>query len=237
MEISAVKKVTLVEQIMEQIASNIISGELKPGEKLPNERELAERFQVTRSRIREALRALSLIGMIIIKPGGGSFVADRKVEVPADTVIWMYHNELHNIDDIYEARKLIETAVYLSFFDNRNQETLKNMANQIANIKKAAQDNIDSEEFLKLLNELDLYVGNYCGNSIYSKLMQTIVLLRKESALKVLQLSNSKKMAAENRFKIYAAIKSNNKKELEVRLEEFFASSVQNLYLEKPIEN
>ena len=53
MECEPLKKVTLTEQIMEQIAGMITSGQLKPGDKLPNERDLAELFGVTRSRIRE----------------------------------------------------------------------------------------------------------------------------------------------------------------------------------------
>ena len=78
MGIKPIKKVTLTEQIMQQIASQIISGQLKPGEKLPTERAFAEMFEVNRGRIREALRALSLIGLVNIKPGEGSFVSSNK---------------------------------------------------------------------------------------------------------------------------------------------------------------
>lgn len=80
MEITPVKKVTITEQIMEQLATQIIDGKLAAGEQLPTERELAVVFNVTRSRVREALRALSLIGMIVIKPGEGTFVSDNKVQ-------------------------------------------------------------------------------------------------------------------------------------------------------------
>lgn len=51
MEVKPVKKETLTEQIMNQLAEQITSGELKPGERLPDERSLAEMFGVTRSRI------------------------------------------------------------------------------------------------------------------------------------------------------------------------------------------
>src|SRR4051794_16076813 len=95
--IKAIKKMTITEQIMEQIAGLIRSGELIPGEQLPNERVLAEQFGVTRGRVREALRALSLIGLITIKAGEGSFVNKQEMPIPPETIVWMFHNELHNL--------------------------------------------------------------------------------------------------------------------------------------------
>ena len=77
MEYEPLKKVTLTEQVMERLAGMITSGQLKPGDKLPNERDLAELFGVTRSRVREALRALSLVGMLTIKPGTGALSARK----------------------------------------------------------------------------------------------------------------------------------------------------------------
>ncbi|WJH33144.1 GntR family transcriptional regulator [Paenibacillus sp. CC-CFT747] len=58
-QIKSVKRITVTEQIMEQIVQLIRSGELQAGQQLPNERDLAEQFGVTRGRVREALRALS----------------------------------------------------------------------------------------------------------------------------------------------------------------------------------
>ncbi|WP_258171275.1 FadR/GntR family transcriptional regulator [Paenibacillus sp. R14(2021)] len=56
----AVRKITVTEQIMEQIAELITSGQLQPGEQLPTERDLAVQLGVTRGRVREALRATRL---------------------------------------------------------------------------------------------------------------------------------------------------------------------------------
>ena len=109
MDYEPLKKVTLTEQVMERLAGMITSGQLKPGDKLPNERDLAELFGVTRSRVREALRALSLVGMLTIKPGDGSFVSEEGAKIPEETVMWMYYQEMHRHDEIYAARNLIET--------------------------------------------------------------------------------------------------------------------------------
>jgi len=60
------KKLTSTEIVIQEIAETILSGELKPGDKLLTERELAEKYQVTRSCVREAIRSLSLIFVPVV---------------------------------------------------------------------------------------------------------------------------------------------------------------------------
>jgi DNA-binding FadR family transcriptional regulator len=230
MEVNALKKSTLSEQIMEQIASKIVSGELSAGEKLPTERDFAAMFNVTRNRVREALRALSLIGMIVIKPGGGSFVANSDSSIPSETVSWMYHKELENVDDIYDARKLIESEVYLSFFDNLDNNKLDECKNLFSKISSVKVRKISAEEFLQLLTDMDLYIGSNCGNGVYTKLMQTIILLRKDSAIKILNVPGSMKSAIKSREKIVQAMENGDREELVIRLEEFYRDSLENLH-------
>jgi DNA-binding FadR family transcriptional regulator len=70
----------LYERIVERIAGEIRMGLLKPGERLPSERDLARRLEVGRSSVREAIGALQLHGVIETRPGSGSFVAADAVE-------------------------------------------------------------------------------------------------------------------------------------------------------------
>lgn len=230
MEVTALNKSTLSEQIMEQIASQIVSGELKAGEKLPTERAFATMFGVTRNRVREALRALSLIGMIVIKPGGGSFVAQGDEGIPRDTVTWMYHRQLQNVDDIYAARKLIETEVYITLYENKTDEIIENIEKYFSVIKNANLKKISGDEFLGLLSDMDLYIGSVCGNGVYDKLMQTMILLRKESAEKILNVPGSKKSAVQSRGKIVEALKNGTLDDVKQSLEAFYKDSLKNLH-------
>ena len=66
----------LYEQLAERIRQNILSGALKPGDKLPTERILAEDYGVSRTVVREAVKALKQEGLIEIKAGLGTFVVD-----------------------------------------------------------------------------------------------------------------------------------------------------------------
>jgi len=67
----AVRTSRLYEQIVEQIEDSILKGALKPGDQLPAERELAVRFGVSRTAVREAIKALHEKGLVEAYSGGG----------------------------------------------------------------------------------------------------------------------------------------------------------------------
>jgi DNA-binding FadR family transcriptional regulator len=225
-EVKAVQKISLPEQIMEQIASQITGGRLRPGERLPSERDLAQRFQVTRNCIREALRALSLLGLVTIKPGGGNFVALQDQQLPRDTIIWMYRQDVHNFDEIYDARRLIETEVYMTFFSNRTEDVLSVMRQRIDALEDLCAPEVGAEIYVDALDAIDLLVGEHCGHRIYCKLMQTIVTLRREYALKSSNVMEARKKSAGDRKKIMNAFLSGDESKVKKSLDNFFKQAL-----------
>lgn len=229
MEVKPVKKETLTEQIMNQLAEQITSGELKPGERLPDERSLAEMFGVTRSRIREALRALSLIGLIDIRPGGGSFVSEQSAQIPRETILWSYHREISDYENLYDARKLIEGTVYLTCFDRRNDEIVDALQDYADQLFSLDTNDVSAERFCALIDEIDAYVGAHCGNGIYDKLMQTMIVLRHESALQTLSTPATKESAVLWRVKVLKSFAQDDRSRLASNIDGFFANSISQL--------
>lgn len=224
LDIKAVKKVTVTEQIMEQIASIITSGQLKPGDQLPNERDLAEQFQVTRGRVREALRALSLVGLLTIKAGEGSFVNEQQAPLTPETITWMFYSEINNLDEVYAARKLIESEVYLTAASKATQAEQDHLV-QILDALVQAKNQQNPAEFLDLLDQFDIYMGEICGNRIYAKLMQTVVHLRRETSLKLLKVPGAIESSMEIRLALMHAIQSKDKKLVKDSVHAFFEKS------------
>lgn len=97
------------EKVAHSIQREILLGNLQPGEKLPNETELAKQFNVGRSAVREALKVLELTGLLYVKRGynGGTFVRPPD---PDDSFATPAHMSLANTgwEQLMEARKLIE---------------------------------------------------------------------------------------------------------------------------------
>jgi GntR family transcriptional regulator, transcriptional repressor for pyruvate dehydrogenase complex len=80
MSIAPIKSTRIYQEIVRQVKTMIAEGRLKSGDQLPPERDLAEKFVVSRTSVREALRALESLGLVQIRPGEGTFVREVSVE-------------------------------------------------------------------------------------------------------------------------------------------------------------
>lgn len=103
MQIKAVKVRRLYLEVAKQLKQAILAGELKPGDRLPPERDLAQRFEVSRPTIREAMIALEIDGQIEVRRGTGSFVCGSSPARPLEIV-----DEGPGPFEILEARRVIE---------------------------------------------------------------------------------------------------------------------------------
>ena len=92
MEFTAVQPTSVTDAIVEQIEGLILNGVLKPGERLPAERELAQRLQVSRPSLREAILKLEGKGLLVGRRGGGSFVADVVAPTITEPLVHLLKN-------------------------------------------------------------------------------------------------------------------------------------------------
>jgi GntR family transcriptional repressor for pyruvate dehydrogenase complex len=106
-----IRRSRVYEHIVEQIQALIADGKLKAGDQLPPERVLAETFKVSRTSVREALRALELSGFIEGRQGGGTFVrapSANDLIQPLASALLIGKRELL---DVLEVREMIEPAL------------------------------------------------------------------------------------------------------------------------------
>lgn len=106
-----VKKARLYEDIVRQLTKLINSGALKPGDRLPTERALAAELNVSRTAIREALRALEVMGFIESKVGEGTFVRAITMENVISPFSSLLRQDERLIDELFEVRILLETEI------------------------------------------------------------------------------------------------------------------------------
>jgi len=111
MEIAPIKSTRIYEEIVRQIKGMIAEGRLKSGDQLPPERDLAEKFLVSRTSVREALRALESVGLIEIRPGEGTFVREVSVEALIEPLALVLLSQRALTEELFEARRLLEPAI------------------------------------------------------------------------------------------------------------------------------
>lgn len=111
MDIAPIKSTRIYQEIVRQVKTMISEGRLKSGDQLPPERELAEKFVVSRTSVREALRALESLGLVEIRPGEGTFVREVSVETLIEPLALVMVSQREALAELFEARRLIEPAL------------------------------------------------------------------------------------------------------------------------------
>lgn len=112
-DFAPIKRKRLSDEVSAQIQVRIASGELRSGDKLPPERELAESFGVSRGAVREALRTLERTGLIALQAGarGGAFIGQGNPALIGDSFRNLYQLGSVSLDELTEARQWLETTV------------------------------------------------------------------------------------------------------------------------------
>lgn len=173
MDFSNKKLLTIPEQIAQYLKQSIIEGQLKPGEKLPSEQELANQFRVSRPTVRDALKILASSKLIVSKPGvkGGHFVA----EVNIDTIVSDFSDFILtslglrglSIIEIAEIRKTLEVrAAYLAAL-RRSDEDLQQM-------KKVLDSFLDHHTKGKIYDK-DFEFHRYVAKASYNRMVIIVV--------------------------------------------------------------
>jgi GntR family transcriptional repressor for pyruvate dehydrogenase complex len=173
MEFTPVKTRRLYEDIVEQIKQFITGGELKPGDKLLAEREMAERLQVSRVSVREAIKALEMLGFVDIRPGDGTFVRDTNTDDIIRPLAMFLAVERNSLLDMFEVRRIFETATSGLAADRADGEEMENIRTLLEKMKQGInlQDSEKGEEFDTAFHYA---VAEATHNSLLIKLFRTV---------------------------------------------------------------
>ena len=157
--------------IITQIRNSILTGEMKPGDRLASEKELVEQFCVSKASMREALRVLEVLGLVEVKKGvgGGTFVS----EVDTNTTILSMINFLHfnpfTVKDITMVRYFIEPPVAHDAAIRRTDKDIENLRLIIENYNPKMNEEKGVKGF-----EFHSYLARIAGNPILTLLIDFV---------------------------------------------------------------
>lgn len=127
MELQPIKTRKIYEEIVEQIRKLVTSGELKPGDRLPSERDLAEHLQVSRASVREALSALQMLGLLDARSGEGTYIREVNIESLVAPLAWALYMEKDTVFELLEVRKIFEVQAVALAAERANSEDCQEM--------------------------------------------------------------------------------------------------------------
>lgn len=178
-KLNIVKKQNTYEIIVEQIEELILSGELKPGEKLPGERVLSTKLGSSRTSVRLAIKLLEFMNLLEVRPGSGVYVVPKDILEKA-TINNKIQNLIvqHPLMDLIEARKCFEPFMAALAAENSTAEEIAEMENNLESMEKRIEK---GEEIIKqavtfheliykaskniILNQIGLIIHNLSDES------------------------------------------------------------------------
>ncbi len=164
--------------VMEYIIRQIETGEWKPGEKLMPERELAEQLGISRVPLREAIRALGAMGILRVVQGGGTYVESYRPERLARTI--QAYSVLNKtlMEEVFEARIVLESQVAGLAAENRTEADLKVIAEAVEAhaelIEAWTEGNVSTDQVMEADNRLHKAVALAAHNSFLAQMVETI---------------------------------------------------------------
>jgi GntR family transcriptional repressor for pyruvate dehydrogenase complex len=127
MDLAPIKSTRIYEEIVRQVKAMIAEGRLKGGDRLPPERDLAEKFVVSRTSVREALRALESLGLVEIRPGEGTFVREASIDALVEPLARLMASQREATGELFEARRLLEPSLAALAASRATPEELQEM--------------------------------------------------------------------------------------------------------------
>ena len=202
-----IQKSSISDDIVQQIMQQISAGNLVPGQRLPSERELCKRFDAGRSSLREALRCLSIMGVLTARVGEGTSVATDGGKFLETVMQWRFITEKYDIKNLMELRIALEGFSAACGAERATDEDIASLQELISRMEESVKD---PKRFGVFDLNFHLAIARASKNQVLFDLVSVIrgQLARALSA--VLVLPYARPRSIEEHTAILAAIKRRN---------------------------
>lgn len=213
------------EFIVAQIKEMIISGDLKVGQRLPTENELAKRFGVSRTSVREALKALDVIGVCESRQGGGSFIVNKVQKRTTNNLSLLFAMNNGKIDDLIQLRRCIETESVRNIIETGDEKTVAKLGEIIDKYNSCSTE----KEREKYDTQFHSKIIESSGNIMFTFLLNALSFLYDQNISLVAQVISKgaypEDLLIREHNELYEAIKNRDMELARKALDEHFTFS------------
>ncbi len=205
-------EVHLTTQVVNHIRTLIENGSLRAGDKIPPEREFAKDLKISRASLRAGIGYLAAMGVLNVRHGVGTFVADGPPVVSKSSLSLM--GVLHGFKpwQLFEARLILEGSLAALAAERGKEEHHSALAEEVAEMYATVSD---PHEYLIHDVRFHRTIAEASGNPILASLMETVTGTLYDERRKTVERSRDLKQSAEMHREIYRAIRA--KKAVEAR--------------------
>jgi DNA-binding FadR family transcriptional regulator len=174
------KKQSIAEFVSEKIIEMIRTKQLKPGDKLPPERELSAQLGISRPSLREALRALSIMNVIEIRQGDGIYITSLNPEELVQHLEFVFSLDNSSVIDLFEARMIIEPAIAKIAALKASDEDISYLK-ELGALSRKQTGHLD--KFLEIDLKIHTKIVEIANNPFLSRINSSLTFLTRASRL------------------------------------------------------
>ena len=199
-----VRKTKVYHEIVDQIRGLIAAGRIKPGDRLPPERELAELFKASRNSVRDAIRVLEQMGLIESRQGDGTYVRSVSAEELAEPLALMLLQSRTQMRELWEVRRVLEPALAEFAAARITDEEL----DELETILEVQRRKVETG-FLALEEDTAFHYGiaEAARNTVMLRAVDTLVDLLRQSRERSLQQHDRPAYSLAGHRRILAALR------------------------------
>lgn len=176
----------LYEQIVEQIEQSVQKGDLKPGDQLPAERELAEQFGVSRTAVREAVKALREKGLVEAYPGKGTFITNGSSNPMRQSLDRMMRSaQVDATSSLVEVREILEPEIAALAAVRATEENLNSLREAVAVMDAAKRD---PDAYIEADLDFHLELAEAAANPLILSLIDSIIGVLREQRMRIFEV-------------------------------------------------
>jgi GntR family transcriptional repressor for pyruvate dehydrogenase complex len=198
-------RVTISTEITRKLLDFLLAGHLHPGDRIPSERQLAASLGVGRSVVREALKSLTLLGLVEVRQGDGTYMKKADSDLLPRVIEWGMLLGEKRIDDLIEAREHLEVIVAGLAAERRDEAALTDLRQHLQDMKSAIGN---ADRFVAADVAFHLKVAEASGNGILYNVMSGIRTLLQVWIKRVMQAATDFRPSYEEHVPIMAAIEA-----------------------------
>jgi GntR family transcriptional repressor for pyruvate dehydrogenase complex len=212
----------LTMQVVNHIRAMIEDGTLRPGEKIPPEREFAQKLKISRASLRTGIGYMAAMGIMKVRHGVGTFITEGPPEIGKSSLGLL--GALHGFKSwqMFEARLLLESKMAALAAQRGKEEHFTQLAEEVGEMYATIDD---PEEYLIHDVRFHRTIAAASGNPILASLMETITSALYDGRRKTVSLTRSLKDSADVHREIYRAIRARNATEAQKLMERHIQSA------------
>jgi GntR family transcriptional regulator, transcriptional repressor for pyruvate dehydrogenase complex len=158
-------------ELARKMIDYLLSGMLRAGQRIPSERQLSEALGVGRGAIREAIKSLSLLGLVEQRQGDGTFLSRSSSDLLPQVIEWGLLLGEPRIDDLTEARTHLEIVLAGLAAERRDDASLGRMRKLI---REMSAPRVDLEHYIECDIAFHLEIANASGNTVLAGVLHTV---------------------------------------------------------------